>query len=88
MSMKKLESRQQLLVITMEECAEVSQACSKMLRFNEQVDYENLQDEIGDLMCMVELLKEQGIVTNTQIAKRMEVKREKLKKWSSLINED
>jgi len=71
----------------MEECAEVSQACSKMLRFNEQVDYENLQDEIGDLMCMVELLKEQGIVTNNQIVKRMKVKREKLKKWSSLINE-
>ena len=83
-----MNRREELLVITMEECAEVSQACSKMLRFNEQVDYENLQDEIGDLMCMVELLKEQGIVTNTQIAKRMEVKREKLKKWSSLINED
>jgi NTP pyrophosphatase (non-canonical NTP hydrolase) len=82
-----MNRREELLVITMEECAEVSQACSKMLRFNEQVDYENLQDEIGDLMCMVELLKEQGIVTNTQIAKRMEVKREKLKKWSSLINE-
>ena len=82
-----MNKREELLVITMEECAEVSQACSKMLRFNEQVDYENLQDEIGDLMCMVELLKEQGIVTNTQIAKRMEVKREKLKKWSSLINE-
>ena len=83
-----MNRREELLVITMEECAEVSQACSKMLRFNEQVDYENLQDEIGDLMCMVELLKEQGIVTKTQIAKRMEVKREKLKKWSSLFNED
>lgn len=83
-----MNRREELLVITMEECAEVSQACSKMLRFNEQIDYENLQDEIGDLMCMVELLKEQGIVTNTQIAKRMEVKREKLKKWSSLFNED
>ena len=83
-----MNKREELLVITMEECAEVSQACSKMLRFNEQIDYENLQDEIGDLMCMVELLKEQGIVTNTQIAKRMEVKREKLKKWSSLFNED
>ena len=82
-----MNRREELLVITMEECAEVSQACSKMLRFNEQIDYENLQDEIGDLMCMVELLKEQGIVTNTQIAKRMEVKREKLKKWSSLYNE-
>jgi len=82
-----MNKREELLVITMEECAEVSQACSKMLRFNEQVDYENLQDEIGDLMCMVELLKEQGIVTNNQIVKRMKVKREKLKKWSSLINE-
>ena len=83
-----MNRREELLVITMEECAEVSQACSKMLRFNEQIDYENLQDEIGDLMCMVELLKEQGIVTDTQIAKRMEVKREKLKKWSSLFSED
>ncbi|MDA8847165.1 hypothetical protein N9J02_00875 [bacterium] len=82
-----MNRREELLVITMEECAEVSQACSKMLRFNEQVDYENLQDEIGDLMCMVELLKEQGIVTDNQIVKRMKVKREKLKKWSSLINE-
>ena len=82
-----MNRREELLVITMEECAEVSQACSKMLRFNEQVDYENLQDEIGDLMYMVELLKEQGIATNNQIVKRMKVKREKLKKWSSLINE-
>ena len=83
-----MNKRQELLVITMDECAEVSQACSKMLRFNEQIDYENLQDEIGDLMCMVELLKEQGLVTKTQIAKRIAIKREKLKKWSSLINED
>ncbi len=83
-----MNKRQEMLVITMEECAEVSQACSKMLRFNEQIDYKNLQDEIGDLMCMVELLKAQGLVTDQQITKRMEVKREKLKKWSSLFNED
>jgi NTP pyrophosphatase (non-canonical NTP hydrolase) len=83
-----MNKREELLVITMEECAEVSQACSKMLRFNEQVDYSNLQDEIGDLMCMVELLKAQGLVTDQQITKRIEVKREKLKKWSSLFNED
>jgi NTP pyrophosphatase (non-canonical NTP hydrolase) len=82
-----MNKREELLVITMEECAEVSQACSKMLRFNEQVDYSNLQDEIGDLMCMVELLKAQGLVTDQQIEKRMEVKKEKLKKWSSLFDE-
>ena len=82
-----MNKREELLVITMEECAEVSQACSKMLRFNEQVDYSNLQDEIGDLMCMIELLKAQGLVTDQQIEKRMEVKKEKLKKWSSLFDE-
>jgi len=82
-----MNRREELLVITMEECAEVSQACSKMLRFNEQVDYENLQDEIGDLMCMVQLLKENGLITEKQINERIKVKREKLKKWSSLINE-
>jgi|TARA_R110001606_G_scaffold363333_3_gene517382 NTP pyrophosphatase (non-canonical NTP hydrolase) len=82
-----MNKREELLVITMEECAEVSQACSKMLRFNEQVDYSNLQDEIGDLMCMIELLKAQGLVTDQQITKRIEVKKEKLKKWSSLFDE-
>ena len=82
-----MNRREELLVITMEECAEVSQACSKMLRFNEQVDYKNLQDEIGDLMCMVQLLKENGLITEKQINERIKVKREKLKKWSSLINE-
>ena len=82
-----MNKREELLVITMEECAEVSQACSKMLRFNEQVDYSNLQDEIGDLMCMIELLKAQGLVTDQQITKRIEVKKEKVKKWSSLFDE-
>ena len=86
-----MNKRQEMLVITMEECAELSQACSKLIRFEDErttEDVKNLQDEIGDLMCMIEILKEKGLVDDKQIAERINVKREKLKKWSSLFNED
>ena len=33
--MNKLDARQELLIITMEECGELIQACSKLLRRNE-----------------------------------------------------
>ena len=86
-----MNKQQETLVITMEECAELSQACSKLIRFEDErtaEDVKNLQDEIGDLMCMIEILKEKGLVDDKQIAERINVKREKLKKWSSLFNED
>lgn len=45
-----MNKRQEMLVITMEECAELSQACSKLIRFEDdqsEQDIKNLQDEIG-----------------------------------------
>ena len=39
MDMKQLDARQQLLVITMEECGELIQACSKALRRGELFEY-------------------------------------------------
>tara|TARA_B100000927_G_scaffold269113_1_gene244351 strand:- start:415 stop:675 length:261 start_codon:yes stop_codon:yes gene_type:complete len=86
-----VNKRQEMLVITMEECAELSQACSKLIRFEDErttEDVKNLQDEIGDLMCMIEILKENDLVNDKQIAERIDVKRKKLRKWSSLFNED
>ena len=47
--MNKLEGRQQLLVITMEECGELIQACSKALRKQDLFGQQNLKDEIGDV---------------------------------------
>ena len=44
-----MNKRQEMLVITMEECAELSQACSKLIRFEDdqsEQDIKNLQDEI------------------------------------------
>lgn len=85
-----MNRRQELLTITMEECGELVQACSKLIRFEHDRcpdDISNLQDEIGDLMCMVELIKEEGLVTDEQIKERIVLKKQKLTKWSSLFNE-
>ena len=84
-SMKK---REEMLVITMEECGELIQACSKMIRFNEPCDTKQLQEEIGDVMCMIEILRDGGLVSDKQIADRIKVKKEKLMKWSLLFSED
>ena len=78
-----------MLVITAEECGELIQACSKVIRSKGKTKYiRNLQDEIGDVMCMIEIIKMSGLVTDEQIADRVEEKKEKLKKWSLLFSED
>jgi len=74
----------------MEECGELIQACSKMIRSKGKTKYlRNLQDEVGDVLTMIEIMKMSGLVTDEQIADRMEIKKEKLMKWSMLFtNED
>ena len=85
--MQKLDGYQELLTITAEECGELIQACSKALR-RQDLDDENLRNEIGDVMCMIELLQEWDVVSWTEIEERIQEKREKLKIWSELINEE
>ena len=77
---------QELLVITMEECSELIQECSKQIRFNSD-DLTNLQNEIGDVVCMIELLQNFGIVDNNKILTRVGAKKNKLKKWSTHLKE-
>jgi NTP pyrophosphatase (non-canonical NTP hydrolase) len=83
-----MKKREEMLVITMEECGELIQACSKMIRFDEPCDTKQLQEEIGDVMCMIEILRDGGLVSDKQIADRIKVKKEKLMKWSLLFSED
>jgi hypothetical protein len=47
-----------------------------------------LQEEIGDVMCMIEILRDGGLVSEQQIQERIKVKKEKLMKWSMLYSED
>lgn len=75
----------EVLIITMEECGELVQACSKVMRSNGKDKYlTNLKEEIGDVYLMLELLKQHGYVTDDDIKQRQQLKRKKLKKWSNL----
>ena len=74
----------QLMVLTMEECGELVQACSKAMRKN-NTDIDLLKEEIGDVYCMIQLCMERGIVNKKYLKQRVKYKKEKLKKWSDLI---
>ena len=92
-----LNTLQQLMTITAEECGELVQQCSKTIRKFSTVE-EALEDseravinriklieEAGDVLCMIELMVEHGLLTNQELGVRVSVKRDKLKQWSTLI---
>lgn len=84
-----MKKHEEMLVITMEECGELIQACSKMIRSKGKTKYlRDLQDEVGDVMTMIEIMKINGLVTDEQIADRMEEKKQKLMKWSTLFDDE
>jgi len=81
--------------ILQEECAEVIQAVSKIRRFgidnhkpgrmNPKTNREHLEEELGDLYAMIDILQELDIVSWAGIEKAAEAKREKLKTWSNIF---
>ena len=42
-------------------------------------------EEAGDVLCMIELMKEKGILKDRELQNRINVKKMKLMKWSNLI---
>ena len=74
------------LGILQEECAEVIQAVSKYRRFGDS-NRLNLEQEIGDMLCIVVLLEQQGFITETGIELAMSRKLEKLKKYSNIVGD-
>ena len=83
---KKLEYNTELMVITMEECGELTEACSKAIRCEIYSD-DRLVEEAGDVLLMIELMINRGLISKEDIDARKKIKLEKLKKWSNLINE-
>ena len=76
---------QELMTITMEECGELIQQCSKAIRCDNYRDNEKLTEEVGDVMCMLELLHEYDLISWEDVYERVEVKKKKLKRWSNLL---
>jgi NTP pyrophosphatase (non-canonical NTP hydrolase) len=87
-----INTLQQLMAITAEECGELTQACMKIIRRHnnfviEPKWRENLVEEAGDVLCMIELMVDHGLLTNDELGARVNVKRNKLKTWSTLIDD-
>ena len=80
-----MDARTELLVIMMEECGELIQACSKALRKNEFEDNRNLIEEVGDVYTMIEIMHSFDLISWNDIEKRVQEKRVKLSKWSQLL---
>lgn len=89
--MKKF-NKDDLLNITIEECAEVIQAISKIQRFGweskhpnqpeGQTNKDHLIEELGDLMCMVGLLITDFELSYPELEAAVKAKLKKLEKWS------
>ena len=87
------EDLRETLVILGEECNEVSKEIFKILRYGpdqikpgtEKTNIQHLEQEIGDLEAMIELLKDLNVGVSAQGIFEAKLKKFiKLKKWSTL----
>lgn len=86
------KQQHEALLITQEECAEVTQAISKCFRFGLDnikpgkplTNSEHLEIEIGDLLAMIEILEFQKIITIEGVIGAKNAKMKKLRQWSSI----
>jgi NTP pyrophosphatase (non-canonical NTP hydrolase) len=80
------------LGILQEECAEVIVEVSKIRRFGlDEISYhtdlshrETLAMEVGDMLALVDILIDQGVLDTVQLDVAKQNKVNKLKKWSKL----
>tara|TARA_B100000497_G_C7560455_1_gene338169 strand:+ start:407 stop:688 length:282 start_codon:yes stop_codon:yes gene_type:complete len=82
----KLDYETELLVITMEECGEMIEACSKAIRCEDYKNNERLIEEVGDVLCMIELMKNRGMLSSRDLNNRVQIKKLKLMQWSNLLS--
>lgn len=89
-----IDKQNEIMAITQEECAEVIQAISKVMRFGLQTCHngvsnkDHLEEEMGDLLCMFQLLEEFEMVDWSRVSIYASKKREKLMKWSNIFSEE
>jgi len=86
----------EVMNILQEECAEVIQAVSKCARFGidnykpqaRVTNREHLEEEGGDLLCMLQLMMEMGVLNEKKVYDAALQKRAKLHKWSNIFTHD
>jgi NTP pyrophosphatase (non-canonical NTP hydrolase) len=76
------------LTILSEECAEVIQATSKLIRFGpyDEEHVSELEQELADVMAMIIILEYYGYIKMENIQDGIVPKLQKLKKYSKIKN--
>ena len=88
------EIEKEIMLIAQEECAEVIQAISKCFRFGFDSEYEaktnhrRLTEEVGDLLCMINLMIENKIIPEMATYNASFAKRHKLEQWSNIFDDE
>ena len=88
------DQTKEIMLILQEEGAEVIQAVSKCSRFGMDncnpgkplTNREHLEEELGDVLAMVDIMLEQGIVNIAKLEEAKLNKKYKLKKWSTIYD--
>jgi NTP pyrophosphatase (non-canonical NTP hydrolase) len=88
--------KQEALDILQEECAEAIKEVSKCRRFGmDSLHYESgvkhstmLEMELGDVLAMIDILVEQGVVDRDGLEVASENKKLKLQKWSNIYGKN
>ena len=86
----------EIMNILSEECAEVIQSISKCNRFGidnikpgkPKTNREHLEDELGDVLAMIDIMLEYDIIKQENIDLAKQNKFEKLKKWSTIYEQN
>jgi NTP pyrophosphatase (non-canonical NTP hydrolase) len=86
--MVKLEQHHdELMTLMAEECGELVQACMKIQRHGlDPQRVAALIEEVGDVQCLIDLMQVHNVMTYEEVDERIEVKKAKLKQWSSLYD--
>lgn len=67
--------------VCMEECAELIQAVSKMIRRNDELseeDYDHLEEEVADVLICVEMLKQIYSISDLNIEEWIDRKQKRM----------
>jgi len=87
------DQQREVLVITQEEAAEVIQEISKVFRFGIDETHRDgtthrkkLETEIGDLLCMIDLMADHRLIDPTAVELARQAKVNKLRRYSQIYS--
>lgn len=80
-----LSTEHEILQILQEECAEVIQEASKCVRFGTKDNMARLERELGQLVCIMDIMHKHDMISFTALDNAIAEKYEKLEIYSNIL---